>query len=102
VYTSSLSEMIIPQSIVRFYARYPEVTPMENLAVIPKDLNDGQMVKASVVAAWFGVNVITIYAWSKNGRLPMPYRPAPRTTLYNVGQLRKAVMTSEYVSIEKE
>lgn len=75
---------------------------MQTLSVIPPDLQDSQMVKTADVARWFKVSQKTIYSWSMAGRLPLPIRLGPRTTLFNVGQLRDAVALCEVVDLSKE
>lgn len=50
---------------------------------------DSARVRVQVVAALKGVSVVTVWRWSKEGRLPKPQRTGGATT-WGVGDLRAA------------
>lgn len=52
-------------------------------------LPDSAHVRAPTVAALFGVSVVTVWRWSKTGKLPAPIKRGA-TTSWNVGALRRA------------
>jgi len=51
-------------------------------------LPDSAEVRLPTVAALFGISKATAWRWSRAGRLPAPRRHGPRTTSWNVGELR--------------
>jgi predicted DNA-binding transcriptional regulator AlpA len=53
-------------------------------------LPDAAHVRVPVVAALYGVAIMTVYRWSASGRLPAPIKLGPGVTAWNVGQLRRA------------
>jgi len=58
-------------------------------------LPDSSHVRVPVVAALYGVAIMTVYRWSKSGRLPAPKKLGPKVTAWNVGELRKARATAD-------
>jgi predicted DNA-binding transcriptional regulator AlpA len=57
-------------------------------------LPDSANVRAPVVAALFGVSVATVWRKAKDGKLPAPRRISDRVTVWNVGELRAALIAS--------
>jgi predicted DNA-binding transcriptional regulator AlpA len=53
-------------------------------------LPDSAYVRMPVMTGRYGVVPMTIYRWSKTGRLPKPIKLGPKTTAWNVGQVRAA------------
>lgn len=53
-------------------------------------LPDAANVRVPVVAALYGVSVVTVWRWSKNGQLPEPVRRGG-VTAWNVGSLRRSM-----------
>lgn len=51
-------------------------------------LPDAADVRLPVVAALHGISTVTVWRWSKNGRLPQPRR-CGGVTAWNVGELRR-------------
>ena len=48
-------------------------------------------VRLPVVAALCGISPVTVWRWSKSGRLPTPRRLSEGVTVWNVGDLRQAL-----------
>lgn len=64
------------------------------MAKIPQhfdELPPSAQVPASTLAALLDVSQITIWRWSKTGRLPAPRKFGPGTTRWNVGEVRAAL-----------
>lgn len=59
---------------------------LENFDSLPASAN----VRQPVVAALFGVSAVTVWRWSKSGRLPKPFRIGG-VTVWNVGDLRNTL-----------
>lgn len=53
-------------------------------------LPDSAYVRLPVVAALLGISPMTVWRWSRSGRLPRPKKVGPKVTAWNVGELRKA------------
>lgn len=51
-------------------------------------LPDAAQVRLPVVAALHGISTVTVWRWSKDGRLPAPHRRGG-ITAWNVGELRR-------------
>lgn len=66
--------------------RSSALTHLENFDSLPASAN----VRLPVVAALFGVSEVTVWRWSKAGRLPKPVRIGG-VTAWNVGALRGAL-----------
>ncbi|GAB3189129.1 hypothetical protein GCM10027292_19760 [Hydrogenophaga aquatica] len=49
-------------------------------------------VRLPVVAALCGVSPVTVWRWSKSGRLPTPRRLSEGVTGWNVGELRRHIV----------
>lgn len=49
---------------------------------------EAAQVRQPVVEALFGVSSSTVWRWVNNGTLPKPRKFGPRTTTWNVGELR--------------
>jgi predicted DNA-binding transcriptional regulator AlpA len=54
------------------------------------DLPNSAHVRLPVVAALNGVSEPTVWRWVKAGRLPAPLKLGPNTTVWRVGDLRRA------------
>jgi len=52
---------------------------------------DSANVRLPVVARLCGVSPVTVWRWSKSGRLPTPRRLSEGVTVWNVGDLRQAL-----------
>lgn len=59
----------------------------EGFDKLPESAN----VRVAVVAAICGVSKVTIWRWTKSGRLPAPRRLSEGVTAWNVGELRQHV-----------
>lgn len=57
---------------------------LEGFDHLPESAN----VRLPVVAALCGVSPVTVWRWSKSGRLPTPRRLSEGVTGWNVGELR--------------
>tara|TARA_R110000787_G_scaffold83794_4_gene180068 strand:- start:50 stop:283 length:234 start_codon:yes stop_codon:yes gene_type:complete len=55
-------------------------------------LPDSAFVRVSVVATLFSVSTVSIWAWTKQGRIPQPRRFGRNATVWNVGELRRVMM----------
>lgn len=53
-------------------------------------LPDSAHVRLPVVAALNGISTPTVWRWVKAGRLPAPRKAGPNTTVWSVGELRRA------------
>lgn len=53
-------------------------------------LPDSAYVRLPVVAALRGISHMTVWRWSRCGRLPAPRKIGPKVTAWNVGELRRA------------
>ena len=58
------------------------------------ELPSSGFVRLPVVVSLLGVSPATVWRNVKNGNLPKPKKLTPRTTVWNVGELREA-MTSK-------
>lgn len=58
-------------------------------------LPDSGFVRQPVVQALFACSAATIWRGVKAGRIPKPKKLSPRTTGWNVGQLRQALASAE-------
>lgn len=54
------------------------------------DLPDSASVRLPVVAALNDISAPTVWRWVKAGRLPAPRKAGPNTTVWSVGELRRA------------
>lgn len=54
-------------------------------------LPESANVRLPVVAALCGVSRVTVWRWSKSGRLPKPRRLSEGITAWNVGDLRQVL-----------
>jgi len=52
-------------------------------------------VKAGQLASWLGVKAQTLYAWSRDHKLPPPITAGPRTHLYDLESVRQALRRME-------
>ena len=48
-------------------------------------------VRLPVVKSLFGISAATVWRNVKLGHIPKPYKLTPRTTVWNVGELRNAL-----------
>lgn len=55
------------------------------------DLPDSAEVPASLLAGLIHTSEVTIWRWSKVGKLPRPRKLGANTTRFNVGQVRAAL-----------
>lgn len=60
---------------------------LEGFDHLPESAN----VRLPVVAALCGVSPVTVWRWSKSGRLPTPRRLSEGVTGWNVGELRQCM-----------
>jgi len=60
---------------------------LTNFDQLPNSAN----VRLPVVMALYGVSPATVWRNVKNGRIPKPQKLTPRTTAWNVGELRAAL-----------
>lgn len=58
---------------------------LEIFDTLPNSAN----VRLPVVGSLFGVSRVTVWRWTKEGRLPKPHRPSYGVTVWNVGDLRQ-------------
>ena len=71
--------------------RSTDPAPKENLALSSFDsLPDSAHVRVPTVAALYGVSIVTVWRWAKNGSLPAPTKRGG-TTAWRVGDLRRAM-----------
>lgn len=54
-------------------------------------LPDSANVRQPTVQALYGCSAATVWRGVKAGRIPKPRKLSPRTTCWNVGELRKAL-----------
>ncbi|HND37297.1 MAG TPA: AlpA family phage regulatory protein, partial [Nitrosomonas sp.] len=55
------------------------------------DLPNSANVRQPVVQGLYGCSAASIWRGVKNGRIPKPRKLSPRTTCWNVGELRRAL-----------
>lgn len=55
------------------------------------ELPDSANVRAPVVAALFDVSLATVWRYAKAGIIPPPQKISQRVTVWNVGELRRAL-----------
>lgn len=55
------------------------------------DLPDAGNVSARTLAQMLSVSEVTVWRWSKGGRLPKPRKLGANTTRWNVGEVRAAL-----------
>lgn len=63
------------------------------MKVIPKHFDDlpaSAQVPARTLASLLDVSEVTIWRWSKSGKLPRPRKLGGNTTRFNVGEVRAA------------
>jgi predicted DNA-binding transcriptional regulator AlpA len=60
---------------------------IENLDSFP----DCGFIAAHTLAAMLGVSQVTVWRWSKAGKLPAPRKLGANTTRFNVGEVRAAL-----------
>lgn len=82
------STQAVPKTSKRVAAEIPQ--PLRNFDQLP----NAAYVRQPVVAALFACSPSTIWRRVKVGTLPKPVKLTPRTTGWNVGQLRKALATA--------
>jgi predicted DNA-binding transcriptional regulator AlpA len=54
-------------------------------------LPDAAHVRFPVVATLYATSPSNVWRWVKDGRIPKPRKLGPQTTVWNVGDLRKAL-----------
>lgn len=55
------------------------------------DLPDSAHVRIVTVKSLLGCSAMTVWRWSKNGKLPSPRKLGPRLSAWNVGELRRVL-----------
>lgn len=55
------------------------------------DLPASAQVPARTLASLLDVSEVTVWRWSKIGKLPRPIKLGGNTTRYNVGEIRAAI-----------
>jgi len=55
------------------------------------DLPEAANVRLPVVMGLYGISAATLWRSVKSGRIPQPRKLTPRTTVWNVGDLRQAL-----------
>lgn len=55
------------------------------------DLPASAQVPASTVATLLGISQVTVWRWTKAGKLPSPRKLGANTSRFNVGELREAI-----------
>jgi predicted DNA-binding transcriptional regulator AlpA len=55
------------------------------------DLPDAAHVRLPVVAALYATSQSNVWRWVKQGIIPQPRKLGPQTTVWNVGDLRRAL-----------
>lgn len=77
-----------PRTAVPQPANCPPTIPsaLANFDVLP----DSAFVRLPVVAGLNGISPATAWRWVKSGRLPAPIKTGPNTTVWRVGDLRRA------------
>lgn len=64
------------------------------MKVIPKHFDDlpaSAQVAARTLATLLDVSEVTVWRWSKAGKLPVPRKLGGNTTRFNVGEVRAAM-----------
>lgn len=69
------------------YLRPTDQKALEGFDTLPESAN----VRLPVVAALHGVSRVTVWRWSKSGKLPTPRRISEGVTGWNVGELRQCL-----------
>ena len=64
---------------------------LENFDLLPNTAN----VRLPTVMGLYGISSATVWRNIKNGNIPKPRRLTSRTTVFNVGELRAALKSSE-------
>lgn len=68
--------------------------PLTHFEALPNSAN----VRLPVVMALYGVASTTVWRNVKNGNIPKPHKLTPRTTVWNVGELRSALNVKQGVN----
>ena len=55
------------------------------------DLPPSAQVPARTLAGLLDVSEVTVWRWSKKGKLPQPRKLGGNTTRFNVGEVREAI-----------
>lgn len=63
---------------------------LQSFDYLPNSAN----VRLPVVMALYGISPATVWRNVKNGNIPKPHKLTPRTTVWNVGELRKSLASS--------
>ena len=58
-------------------------------------LPDAAHVRVATVAGLFGCSLSTVWRCVESGRIPAPKQLSPRTSCWNVGELRAALHTAK-------
>lgn len=57
-------------------------------------LPDAAHVRLPIVATLYATSPSNVWRWVKDGRIPQPIKLGPQTTVWNVGQLRRALAST--------
>lgn len=55
------------------------------------DLPDAAHVRLPMVAVLYATSPSNVWRWVQDGRIPKPRKLGPQTTVWNVGELRRAL-----------
>ena len=58
-------------------------------------LPDAAHVRLPVVATLYAISHSNVWSWVKDGRIPQPRKLGPQTTVWNVGELRRALASGK-------
>lgn len=64
-----------------------KVTPLTNFDELPSSAQ----VPARILAHLLGISEVSVWRWSKAGKLPRPRKLGANTTRFNVGEVREAL-----------
>lgn len=62
------------------------------------DLPDSALIRVPTVQALFSVSVVTVWRWTRAGRLPKPIQLSPGCTGWRVGDIRAAMKAMQAAS----
>lgn len=72
---------------------------LESLAVFD-DLPNTANVRLPVVMGLYGVSAATVWRGVLNGHIPKPHKLTARTTVWNVGDLRKVLSKAQMIGVK--
>jgi predicted DNA-binding transcriptional regulator AlpA len=62
---------------------------------MPKPTTDDRLVSRAEIAALYSVSPMTVFAWSKAGKLPPPVRLGRRCVRYRLADVRRLLESTE-------